>query len=60
MKNISQFIGKRQRLLIVLITIISILYFAYGVWSIVLEHMSVGDTDIQIPNFDTISSYFKL
>jgi hypothetical protein len=60
MKNIFQLIEKYQKLIIVLITMISIVYFGYGIFSIILNHISVSDADIVTPNFDTISSYFKL
>ncbi len=60
MKNISRLIGRHQKLMIVLCAIMAMVYFGYGVLSIILSHISIGDSDIVTPNFDTISSYFKL
>jgi hypothetical protein len=60
MKNISKFIEKHQKLMIFLFAIIAIIYFGYAIYTIIINHVSVGDTNTAIPSFDTISSYFTL
>jgi hypothetical protein len=60
MKNISQIIERYHKFIIVSVSIIAVGYFGYQIFAIILNHISVGDTDIVAPSFDTISSYFKL
>ena len=60
MKNISEFIEKNQKLIIFLVAIMAVVYFGYEIYTIIINHASVEATDIAIPSFDTISSYFKL
>jgi hypothetical protein len=60
MKNISKFIEKHQKSMIFLVAIIAMVYFGYAIYTIIINHVSVGDTNTSIPTFDNISSYFKL
>lgn len=60
MKNISKFIEKHQQLIISLAAIIAVVYFGYQIYVIIINHLSVGEANIDASNFDTISNYFKL
>jgi hypothetical protein len=60
MKNIFQVMEKHQQLIIVLISLAATVYFGYQIFTIILNHISTGATATVIPNFDTISKYFKL
>jgi hypothetical protein len=51
---------KHQQLIIVLISLAATVYFGYQIFTIILNHISTGATATVIPNFDTISKYFKL